>query len=1032
MPAFVVHSASGLSWDSERKRAAWEKEALSAARKAMTARRKYQKRALDFRRDVERLHRAKLWGPTDSALASVEWADDVAEAKNVRAWLERLVEKTENRQAETVRKVEALTHELHTAKTLWPKVQKALDKDNKTLAVERKPWLSGFAYGYHGIGWPRLQQAGYWAARSRSFEQGNDAGRKAREKGVGVGGEPRTGNPTGRKRRRNAEELGTMEIGADPAIAWKYAARNTYEGGDLPVIASREALQNGVDAIRMALKAKQITRGRFDVHWDSGARTLTFTDNGIGMDERVLRKFVTLGLGEKRGDEQAKAGIKLGVRRYRKPHGDNTGAYVFRINGLYQFSAGSQQKKLEQDFVFDFATKGAAGGFGWAKAVILGVSETFRWDIHTRNIKMDGAKVGTKMQPVRAPFRQGTQLRVYDISPKFETDYTFTYDAVLGKSMTVAERIKHMLGFNTLRDIDLYFNGKKVAPYFSGKRGTKIPVEVSDYATSAVAGADGYPFKASRDGLQPDARRALRRFAQEHERDEKVVRDTEDEVHDPEAWESHSGDYGQMANDLGDALDDPEIMDALGKASEVMGRYFKGQGALARDVVEEAEDLEASDMPRGKRVEQWEDKALGPEPDRPGGKTTTFGDASIDAKVRAIRDGKLDSLIKGLEGGGASGGPPGIPLPQEVQDAIEARAQLIGATATTQKAADMAQAVDGLSEAVKSTKPHLSGKLQAGAHQLRQIAERGTVTTTDVQTISGMMETVAQAAVEQGGGGVAQVAAMQIEAQAILRDAAYASTEAKQLARRSWKNINPFGQMAGIVVKYKQFLNARGRPDKARARRFKQNSAKWVPYLLAWDACCRLIAKKGGIELSFKPGFILADKYIAMYVPRPNGRMLMINPHKMAAVAKAYRKDALSMAVWIHGTACHELAHMVMGTAHDASWGAHDEKWAIRREDLADKTAPLLPAMTLIVEKQLGLKAAPTRELERERARCKASVRAAKAKGRKRYTQAEAALKRAKGKPGRKVAYSELVKQLRKDGKPGVVKWLEAGRKGKR
>ena len=1250
MPAFVVHSASGLSWDSERKRTAWEKEALSAARKAMTARRKYQKRALDFRRDVKRLHRAKLWGPTDSALASVEWADDVAEAKNVRAWLERLVEKTENRQAETVRKVEALTHELHTAKTLWPKVQKALDKDNKTLAVERKPWLSGFAYGYHGIGWTRLQLAGYGAARSRSFERGNDAGRKARKSsepgrdsdrkipaakatetaspadqdrvlaaraiplirnavaeviasakrpvktwtkarwqavrrkveaadpglvqwiarerefaqviakneaahrvggyplpwatprkyraqwdalmvewdtphsrgkakkpsiwdytidnaldlswasgkhghvsvskdpgsilvsvwadekphgkrthwiwnvsvglwkhikappatlirelrsrdklqafldipGVDMGGEPRTGNPTGRKRRRNAEELGTMEIGADPAIAWKYAARNTYEGGDLPVIASREALQNGVDAIRMALNAKQITRGRFDVHWDSGARTLTFTDNGIGMDERVLRKFVTLGLGEKRGDEQAKAGIKLGVRRYRKPHGDNTGAYVFRINGLYQFSAGSQQKKLEQDFVFDFATKGAAGGFGWAKAVILGVSETFRWDIHTRNIKMDGAKVGTKMQPVRAPFRQGTQLRVYDISPKFETDYTFTYDAVLGKSMTVAERIKHMLGFNTLRDIDLYFNGKKVAPYFSGKRGAKIPVEVSDYATSAVAGADGYPFKASRDGLQPDARRALRRFAQEHERDEKVVRDTEDEVHDPEAWESHSGDYGQMANDLGDALDDPEIMDALGKASEVMGRYFKGQGALARDVVEEAEDLEASDMPRGKRVEQWEDKALGPEPDRPGGKTTTFGDASIDAKVRAIRDGKLDSLIKALEGGGASGGSPGIPLPQEVQDAIEARAQLIGATATTQKAADMAQAVDGLSEAVKSTKPHLSGKLQAGAHQLRQIAERGTVTTTDVQAISGMMETVAQAAVEQGGGGVAQVAAMQIEAQAILRDAAYASTEAKQLARRSWKNINPFGQMAGIVVKYKQFLNARGRPDKARARRFKQNSAKWVPYLLAWDACCRLIAKKGGIELSFKPGFILADKYIAMYVPRPNGRMLMINPHKMAAVAKAYRKDALSMAVWIHGTACHELAHMVMGTAHDASWGAHDEKWAIRREDLADKTAPLLPAMTLIVEKQLGLKAAPTRELERERARCKASVRAAKAKGRKRYTQAEAALKRAKGKPGRKVAYSELVKQLRKDGKPGVVQWLEAGRKGKR
>ena len=102
-------------------------------------------------------------------------------------------------------------------------------------------------------------------------------------------------------------------------------------------LATREALQNASDAIKAAVRARKTRTGtgRFEVTWDAERRALTWADNGIGMDTTtILEKFLSLG-------ESGKS------------------------------DASSSEE--------------AAGGFGVAKAVILGTSTSLSWELHSRD-----------------------------------------------------------------------------------------------------------------------------------------------------------------------------------------------------------------------------------------------------------------------------------------------------------------------------------------------------------------------------------------------------------------------------------------------------------------------------------------------------------------------------------------------------------------------------------------------------------------------------------------------------------------------
>jgi hypothetical protein len=158
---------------------------------------------------------------------------------------------------------------------------------------------------------------------------------------------------------------------ANVSVLWGYFTKAVYKSGDLPWLATREAMQNSVDAIKAAVRARQIKTddGYFAVSWDPKQFALTFEDNGIAMDaDTIIGKFLSIGESGKR----------------------------------------------------DAASSGeAAGGFGVAKAVILGVSRSFKWRMHTRDNLAVADGADAEVQVYDAPWRQGTLLTVSDVDPDF-------------------------------------------------------------------------------------------------------------------------------------------------------------------------------------------------------------------------------------------------------------------------------------------------------------------------------------------------------------------------------------------------------------------------------------------------------------------------------------------------------------------------------------------------------------------------------------------------------------------------------------
>jgi hypothetical protein len=167
----------------------------------------------------------------------------------------------------------------------------------------------------------------------------------------------------------------TGRPGVNAAVVWRMLTASLYQSGDLPVLATREAGQNAIDSIRAAIKSRELPAGdgRFEVTWDEDERTLSWDDNGIGMDAPTITgKFLTIGESGKRDADDS---------------GD------------------------------------AAGGFGVAKAVILGVSPRFVWELHSRDNLAVAKGPNTDVEVFDADPRQGTRIVVHGVSEDFDVQW---------------------------------------------------------------------------------------------------------------------------------------------------------------------------------------------------------------------------------------------------------------------------------------------------------------------------------------------------------------------------------------------------------------------------------------------------------------------------------------------------------------------------------------------------------------------------------------------------------------------------------
>ena len=369
---------------------------------------------------------------------------------------------------------------------------------------------------------------------------------------------------------------------------WRYFTTSVYASGDLPVIATREALQNSADAIRAAIKQRQIgpKEGRFDVNWNPAERTLSWADNGIGMSaDTILSKFLTL---------------------------------------------GDSGKSTAED------SSDAAGGFGIAKAVILGVSESFKWELLSRDNRAVSSGPGSEVEIYDAPLRQGTRITVFDVPSQFDSRYSYARD----KYEPLLDRLRLVLAVNDLPEARISLNGETVEPLFSrragsriaaggdwgvgttatakgyrrppGQRGgafyirlgglfqfdrsshVKLPADiVVDLHTTIRPGQRGYPLNAARDQLQAEAQRVFQSLMREVERENESAGDQRDyEVFLPE------GDDSLISESTRAALSDPSLQRSMRQAAGGLRAYYDELSRQPRSLA-----APSSQAPAGSRVE---------------------------------------------------------------------------------------------------------------------------------------------------------------------------------------------------------------------------------------------------------------------------------------------------------------------------------------------------------------------------------------------------------------------------------------------
>jgi len=657
-------------------------------------------------------------------------------------------------------------------------------------------------------------------------------------------------------------------------------------------------------------------QGRFAVSWDASRRAITFEDNGVGMDaETILGKFLSLGDSGKSGANDSEE---------------------------------------------------AAGGFGVAKAVILGTSTTFRWEMHTRDNLAVSEGADQDVQIYDAPFLQGTRITIFDVSDEFDV----SWDYARQEGVALADRLREMLAANDLRGIELVFDGEPVGPMFSRRAGSKVKLEgswgrgttatvkayrrppgdrrgayylrlgglfqfktpsqrgnlkadvVVDLLTGVRPGARGYPFNAARDALQDSARWAFSDLVDEVEREnESVGRSMEDEVFDPDSDNDRERRGAQDLADLAaEAFADEAFQRALAEAA----------GGIADFYAERAKD--------------------------PGVQLETASSAPAGTKARRAEDIPTRGPVL----------PPGIALPAG-KAASDIAAPSSPADAARQlrdllTTADEAWTASGGDEGRRSITSWVQRALER--------AESGeALDEHDVAALEGAMTRAGEIALSGAGGGLVQAAGAARLGEQVL--ALVPATE--QGERRKKRKRNPFGGLAGLRISRKNY-------DRRRAGRFKKGFRRWIPHLTAWDATLRLVAAEARIRRRFKPGFVLDDELLGLTTSSASGtNVVYLHPDRFAQVVKAHGQRPLAIAAFLHGVACHELTHL------DGRMGeGHSEEYVAAREDLGHATGHLLPAIAVLLTKVLGLKLKPTDEqkqigkLERQLARARSKTKGSK------------------------------------------------------
>lgn len=767
-------------------------------------------------------------------------------------------------------------------------------------------------------------------------------------------------------RRESLEAVRKGKPTANIGMMWKLLAEKFYADADLPIVGTREALQNSLDAIRSGIKHRKTTTGagRFSTTWDADAKTLTWEDNGIGMTaDVVFDKFLSIGDSGKRG------------------------------------AADSEE---------------AAGGFGVAKAVILGVSANFNWDLYSLDSVYRARGFSEEIeQHAASPHLQGTRLVMHNAQDGSNGGYEGRgqrYDYVTGSYRPTNDRLREMLSWNDLPDVALIYNGQAIPAAFSRRHGATIPTSgdwgqgttarvktyrrapgdtggayyirlgglfqfrqasgsgkmkvdvVIDLTTTARPESKAYPLTAARDRLQSPASDRFNDLSTEIEREnESTGEDPEYDTYLPPAGadEEPSEETRALEEQAQAAMQDPDVIAALNAARGGVEDYYaemlkqkrtdapteSGAAAGTRTYEEEAEQRGAV-LPAGfKGADQGTPVGAGvtPQPAQPILMKDKYGDE------------------------------------QAMDPALLVYNQLTGeytdkATGDVVTFADDAVRQSRIVEVIGQVRDTLSDDSGFVSYDIREVLDRvegtGAITETDASRLEQAIHAKLEDATGAGGGGLVQ--AMQVQGafaaldQIPLDDSGMSSWHRGDVQADRAKRIKARRfDLFPLTISKKHY-------DTKKAYRFKKNYGKWIPYLLVWDGVLRMVATAARIRRKFIAGFVLHDKKMAMTESIGRRNLVYIHPDRFASAVKANKERPMAVAGYLHGLACHELTH-VDGRMGDG----HNEEFISSREDLGAATSYLLPAFAVLAEKLLKL-TPPETNAEREVKRLRKALAKAK------------------------------------------------------
>lgn len=577
--------------------------------------------------------------------------------------------------------------------------------------------------------------------------------------------------------------------------------------------------------------------------------------------------------------------------------------------------------------------EGSLGGFGAAKAAILTASTTgWSWDLRTRNVHAYSEGSGAYAIAELDEHLSGTRITLPAMA-------NTSMEAPIGSGSPI-DRIRALMWVSDLRGINVTINGEPAGSYYEGRRGRNevnweqqswgFPVRIKSYkredneggviivrvkglaqfAEAAPGGSsfdrdwlidfeipseitpqsDRYPFTAGRDEFRWGTT-AYYTF--------RSLRDTL--VKAAASGEKDLGEYIEIAPDA----TDPREKKAEAKFAQTIESVMSSDTMV--DTFQTLGEL-ATEMNSAIFT------ALG---DGTGGKAT-------------LEDDGTDRPAGGQETGIRR-------MVDEVADA-----HLISFEQEIMSATDPAELLTRLGDwAVRQ----ISGNTRFLQDAIRDLS-RGWG---DANTIANLSEGLQQALTTAAPDASQLVIAGAVSRVIQMVTPQLHEEEQQEVVRRKKRGeLNPFGGAACIFVN-------RANYGEERYKQFK--AAKYMRHLAWWDFTVRAIAKALRQAMMFSPsrvgiGFVLDDKLLGLC--RNDAEFVMINPEPLEAVVDKFRDRPFIAASYIHGIACHELAHADQISRHGN--GNHNRDWSIDREAFASSTLFLLPLIEEAGAKLLKMK----------------------------------------------------------------------------